>query len=169
MLFRMISRKFLLTIVSVVVLLALLIPLPVLIAPEWKLTLTDEAGRPLPQIAVAETWQHYSLEDQGHDEARTTDETGTVLFPGRVIYSPLIWRFMGCIRQLRRYFAHASCGPYAWLSVRYPKGYGQNDLSEYTQAELQWWGGGPSHVTRIVVVHRCRSGGTGLTCSPSVE
>jgi hypothetical protein len=165
MLFHMISRRFLLPIVAVAVLLPLLIPLRVLVAPGWRLTLTDEAGKPMGQIAVTETWQHYSLEDQSHGETRITDGTGTVVFPDRVIHSPLIWRFKGCVRQFGRYLFHASCGPYPWLGVQYPKGYGQNDVLEFMQAELQWSGGGPSRVTKTVVVHKCKSGGTGLTCS----
>jgi len=159
------SRKSLLAIVTIVVLSPLLLPLRVLVAPGWKITFTDEAGRPLAHIAVVETWQHYSLEDQSHEETRITDGGGTVIFSARVFHSSLLWRFMGCVRQVGRYLFHASCGPYAWLIVGYPKGYGQNDVREFTQAELQWSGGDPPQVTKTVVVHKCKSGGTGLTCS----
>lgn len=160
----MARRKLLLTVLVAAVLLPLMIPQRVLVAPEWKLILKDELGRPMAQIKVQETWQHYSLEDREQDETRMTDGNGSVVFPARAVHSNAIRRFVGCIRQFGRFGVHASCGPYAWLVVFYPSGYGQNNLQEFVQGELNWAGGGASHLANVVIVHKCKNGGTGSVC-----
>lgn len=152
-------------VVALVVIAASAIPRPVAVAPEWKLTLVDETNKPMPGISVEESWQHYSLEESPHGETRLTDRNGTTVFPERMYRSSPLWRFVGCVRQIAQSAVHASCGPHSWLAIGYPEGFGQNDVHEFAQAELNF-SGGASRRNDLVVIHRCKNGGTGTVCFP---
>ena len=112
---------------------------------------------------MEETWQNYSLEDAAHRETLTTDANGTVVFPARLRYAGVLRRSLGCANQWRRYAYHASCGPHSWIYIFYPPGYGQNDQPEFAQAQL-WYDGGAASRNNVVVIRKCRNGGTGITC-----
>ena len=157
------ARKWLFFVLVIAILAGWFIPRRTVVAPEWKLTLTNESGRPMAGIIVGESWQHYSLENAGHHDEASSDANGVVLFPSRVVRSSPAQRFVGCLRQFSRYAVHASCGPASSLNIVYPSGFGQNDVPEFAQAELMW-SGGSSRRSDVVVVHKCRNGGTGLTC-----
>lgn len=144
--------------------LILLIPRRVIVAPEWTITLVDELGRPMQGISMQEVWQHYSLENVPGREVKTTDAAGRVVFPARLRTASRTRRFVGCTQQVRRYAYEASCGPHSWVVITYPAGFGQNNDEEYRQADLRF-DGGPYRRTDRVVLHRCKSGGSGITCS----
>ena len=66
---------------------------------------------------VREMWQHYSLESSGHQEERVTDRDGVVIFPGRRIWAPLIWRIVSTSLAAASTMAHGSMGVDAWVMV----------------------------------------------------
>src|SRR5437588_10686456 len=106
----------------------LCIPFGQVIAPEWNLVLVDESGRGIKGIEVRESWQQYSIEDQGQEETRTAGAQGEVIFPMRVRYSPLGWRFACCIRQVAKFVVLVSCVPSSWIVILYVTCYGNNEL-----------------------------------------
>ncbi|HZQ18063.1 MAG TPA: hypothetical protein VFA90_05025 [Terriglobales bacterium] len=101
--------------VVVVMLLAAFIPLPQTVAPDWIITTLDAHHKPLMGVTVREVWQQYSLEHMSHEEDRLTDSTGKVRFPRRQYWTSIGVRFLGCVRQVSSYGAHASCGPHPYL------------------------------------------------------
>lgn len=152
-----------LLIIFVALALVLLVPRRVIVAPQWTITLVDEAGAPMPGISMQEVWQHYSVDSGPGLEVRTTDAAGRVLFPARIRTLSRAQRFVGCAQQVHRYAYEASCGPHSWIVITYPRGYGQNNDEEYRQADLRFEGGGYLRAD-TVVVHRCRNGQSGITC-----
>ena len=107
-------RKYIVLILCAVILLA---PFPTTVVPEWKLRVIDQNGKPFVGERVQEYWQHYSLESQGHQEQRLTDENGNVVFAKRRIWSPLLWRIVSTSLAAVLVIAHGSMGVDAWLMV----------------------------------------------------
>ena len=158
-------------IVLLVAVAGLFFPQRQLVAPEWHIKVIDEAGKPWPGIRLTESWQQYSLERHDHEDSRTTNSEGVASFPLRTKYSGVGRRFVGCAWQVVRSIVHSTCGPWASLMIDYPPGYGQNfenmDVSETSQAYITYEGSGPQQVSKTVVIHKCRNGGTGSTCYAS--
>jgi hypothetical protein len=98
-----------------VVLLGAFIPVRQTVAPDWMITTSDAAHRPLTGITVREVWQQYSLDDSSHEEDRLTDNEGGAHFPRRTQWTSIGGRFLGCARQIILTGVHASCGPHSYL------------------------------------------------------
>jgi hypothetical protein len=109
-----ISLKLALATVAVL-LLAAVLPVPGLVAPDWTVTTLDASRRPLSGIRVREVWQQYSLESISHEEDRVTDSKGQVHFPRRQRRSSVAGRFLGCLEQVLSTGAEASCGAHSHL------------------------------------------------------
>jgi hypothetical protein len=95
----------------------LLLPYSTTVVPEWKVRVVDQHGRPVAGVVVSESWQDYSLEGEGHEEDRLTDEAGYVTFPERKIWSPLGWRIISTGMAAFLTLAHGSMGPHATVMV----------------------------------------------------
>jgi hypothetical protein len=97
--------------------------------------------RPLANITVHESWQQYSLEDEGHEERGRTDVQGRVRFERRVRWSSVGQRFLGCFKNVVMYGVHASCGAKSGL-VAFGDGVDTidwvNPEQEEGMAELGW-------------------------------
>ncbi len=103
-----------LIIIAVVVI--LFIPFPTLIVPSWQLRLTDVNGNICPNKEVTESWAHYSIYIGGGNhqtEVRRTNDEGSVEFPARKVWAPLIWRVIGTVVAHVLIIAHGSAGPTA--------------------------------------------------------
>jgi len=88
----------------------------------------DQSGEPLVHEHVREIWQHYSLEGEGHEEDRWTDENGYVVFPERKIWSPLLWRVVSTSLAAVLTLAHGGMGVDVWVMVtRYSTNGGARD------------------------------------------
>ncbi len=115
-------------------------------------------------IKFEQTSQDYSLEPKPERLTMISDASGRIVFPMRLRYASPARRFYGCLQQWRRFAYHASCGPHTWVFISYPKGYGENNGLEYQQSNLRYDGSGPTKVTRVLVLHKCRNGATGMSC-----
>ena len=91
------------------------VPVPQIVAPDWKVTTLDASHRPIRGVTVREVWQQYSLQASSHEEDRTTDNKGEVFFARRTHWSTFIGRVAGCIRQIWQTGINASCGPHSYL------------------------------------------------------
>lgn len=111
------SRR-LISIVALIV--ALLIPFPTTVVPEWKLRAIDENGQPVSGIRARQSWKHYSLEWEGccpDMEDRWTDENGHVVFPRRLIWAGLLQRAVFPVLAAVSTLAHGSTGIHAYVMI----------------------------------------------------
>jgi hypothetical protein len=88
----------------------LLFPYATTIAPEWKIRVVDETGKPYVRVRVQEFWDHYSYDVSGYEE-RDTDENGYVVFPRRTFIAPLLYR------GLRSMWAHVLTAAHGSLGI----------------------------------------------------
>jgi hypothetical protein len=78
------------------VLASLFVPYKSTTVPEWKLEVTDEAGKPISGITVMQQWQYIDLDIAPWVDVRSTDVHGQVFFPRRVVWASLATRlFIG--------------------------------------------------------------------------
>ena len=90
---------------------ALLLPFPTTVVPEWKIRVVDWEGKPLTDEFVRQSWTHYSLESCcGDIDDRWTDENGYVVFPERLIWASLLRRALFPIWARVMTIAHGSEG-----------------------------------------------------------
>ena len=108
-------RKSLLLLLFLVLGVILLYPWKTTVVPEWRVRIVDQSGAPLPNTAVREGWQHYSIESKSHEQDMLTDNDGYVTFPTRTIRSPLAIRIVRAI--INALTPHHSSGPIAWVIV----------------------------------------------------
>jgi hypothetical protein len=135
------SKKWLVTRAFIACLVvSLFYPFDITVVPEWRLRVVDQTGRPLRGNRVRESWSHYSLETQNHEEELLSDGDGYVQFPRRAIRTNLItWaaKFLASIVNV-----NSSFGPSA--SVYY--------LGDYPLiSEEPWYQPGRPLATQIVV------------------
>jgi hypothetical protein len=97
------------------IVITLLYPFKTTVVPEWRIRIVDEAGNPMPMIAVREVWKHYTIESDSHQGDSLTDNEGYVTFPKRTVRGSLLIR-LG-IPLLNLLNVHASFGPRAYLVV----------------------------------------------------
>src|SRR5215469_3601311 len=90
-----------------------LFPVSLLAAPEWKVTVVDENGKPVQGMTVREIWQNYSVEVEGHEMDRQTDANGQVSFPAHRADYSLLSQIAGSLSAIVRFNVHASYGPHA--------------------------------------------------------
>ena len=69
--------------ILLVLLAILLVPYRGIVAPDWTVTVVDEAGRPLPEMTVREEFKDYSHMGEGGEVDAVTDAGGQAHFPLR--------------------------------------------------------------------------------------
>lgn len=111
------SRK----IVLATFILIALYPFQSQVVPAWRVQVVDEAGKPVPGMAVLYTWRHYGIEWSGDEEHTTTDAQGYVSFPPRTTRASLAQRTLRAITNVP-YIVHASWEPHGLIVV-----YGHED------------------------------------------
>jgi hypothetical protein len=121
-------------------------PFELTVVAEWRLRIVDQTGQRLRGNRVRESWSHYTLETQGHEEERLSDGDGYVTFPRRTLRTSLItWAAKFLARLVN---VHSSYGPSA--SVYY--------LGDYPLiSEEPWYQPGRPLATQIVVWRPQRS------------
>lgn len=92
-------------------------PFQTIIVPDWHLKVLDQSGAPVREINVTEHWQHYLLENSGHEELRRTAEDGTVNFPRRTIRAGLLRRLLATVGRIAREGTQGKREPYASVVV----------------------------------------------------
>jgi len=101
--------------------LLLLLPLPSVTVPRWRVQFVDAAAQPLAGLAIKQDWiDSVEGQDIGHEEVATTDAQGWVAFPERALWAPIALRVWGPVRNVLSAFLHASSGRYASLAPLCP-------------------------------------------------
>jgi hypothetical protein len=108
-----------LLILSACLALVLLYPTQTVTVPAWRIRVVDEAGRPLQNEFVRQTWKNYSLELGGsdHGDDGWTDADGYVSFPERTTRASLLQRMFVPLRNTAALGPHASYGASANIMV----------------------------------------------------
>jgi len=92
------------------VLVVLAYPYETTVVPEQRALFVTNDMHPIKDALIRQSWQHYSLESEGHEEDLPTDSHGRVTFPKRTIRVPLIWRALGPLADIAGQGVHASFG-----------------------------------------------------------
>jgi hypothetical protein len=95
---------------AALVLLILLYPEKLTIAPAYHVKVVDQSGEPMADTAVSELWQQASLQRRELLDQRKTDARGTVLLPERTVRAPLAERVLGCVAYWGRMGQTMPCG-----------------------------------------------------------
>jgi hypothetical protein len=153
------GAKLTLALVALIIL-VLVFPFNVTVAPEWKVKVVDEDGKPLAGAYVSEFASHGTLDIQ-HNESMCTDVNGEAQFGHRTGRASLLTRIS---RWVSRFNIHGGLGPYVAVGVD-RLGYG--DIP--TQAPMPnfnglMWYGSPSRMNSRVILHQCPKGFTGYNC-----
>ena len=122
-------------------------PIPSARAPVWDVTVMDQAGNPLPNVLVRESYQNYSAETIGHEEDRYTDAQGDVHFAAKRIYAPFRIRLAVTAFSVLG-GAHASFGPHSYVTAFS----GANTGDDARGGHLYAWEGSPTHETSRLVL-----------------
>jgi hypothetical protein len=78
-------KKWWLLAITTVLIVVLLVPYECTVVPAWRIRVVDESGELVRGVTVRQHWQHYAVEDYGHEAELQTDENGYVVFPQRTI------------------------------------------------------------------------------------
>jgi len=158
-------HSLLLVVIMLVAIVALLlIPFDQTIAPDWRVQVVNEKGEPLAGVTVRESWQQYSLEPSNDEEDQNTGADGSVHFARRTLRSSLLSRFNGCVGEIARMGAHASCGPHAHVFA-FGRGLGTLDWRDIADSDAR-----PGRFQKsILVLRRCPPGHFGVGCIMSEE
>ena len=82
------------------------------VSPKSVLVVTED-WKPVQGALVRQSWQHYSLESEGHEQDLRTDEHGRALFPRRTIRGSVLRRLARPMWNILRQGVHASFGVHA--------------------------------------------------------
>ena len=99
-----------LAIAIVVPLIVLAYPFQSTVVPEQHVLFVTNDMHPIKDALIRQSWQHYSLEREGHEEDLPTDSHGRVTFPKRTIRAPLIQRLLFPLAVIAGQGVHASFG-----------------------------------------------------------
>jgi hypothetical protein len=126
-----------------------LIPIPSLHCPDWKVTVVDPSGRPIPAVLVRLSYTNYSAEDSDHQVDRMTNESGQAAFQKRTLHASLLRRAYYTLLSARA-GVHASFGPSATVTA-FRDGIVGNDVDPKTDI-LVFWHGQPNQMVSNIVM-----------------
>lgn len=133
----------------------LVFPFKVTVAPEWNVKVVDENGKPLPGAYVEEFARQWTL-DYDHHEAVCTNSNGEAQFPRETLRVGVA---VHATKWVSRLGPHVSSGPVDIVAVE-RLGYGPMS-DENIKAP---WNGLANRVTSQFVLHKCQNGFTGYHC-----
>lgn len=138
----------------------LIYPFNVTVAPEWKVQVVDENGKPLAGAYVAEFASNGTL-DFEHNETMCSNVNGEAQFIRHTVRASVLTR---ASRWVSRFNIHGGLGPYVAVGVD-RLGYGDmpTQSPEPNFNGLVWYGS-PRRVNSRVVLHKCAEGFTGYKC-----
>lgn len=96
----------------------LLIPFPIMIVPEWKITVVDKSNHPLSGLVVKQSWRQYTVQASDRRETKIADNLGKVTFKKRVVWrNGLLW-LLGGLGNYLSAGTHASFGSVSKIFAR---------------------------------------------------
>jgi hypothetical protein len=138
----------------------LVYPFNVTVAPEWKVKVIDEKGEPVAGAYVSEFGSHGTLDFQ-HKEALCTDLSGEAQFSRQTARASVLTRISSWVS---RFNVHGGLGPYVAVGVD-RLGYGdmptQGPAANFNG--LAWYGS-PTRMNSTVTLRKCPKRFTGYNC-----
>jgi hypothetical protein len=104
------SKKWALSLFSILVLVLLLYPEKLTIVPAYHVRLVDQSGEPLANTFVSELWQQTAAQRIESLQQVMTNAQGEVDLPQRTVRASLVERMLGCLRNVRRQGFGDACG-----------------------------------------------------------
>jgi hypothetical protein len=135
------------TLIKILIGAVLLVPIPTVVVPPWKVRIVDTVGRPCPDREVRNSWGHYTLNpvfDSG--ETKNTDAAGYVEFPRRWVWSPPVWRIVAPVLSALLTLMHGGGGRSATIYT--------DKMADKSRAWITWRPGEP--LQQEVVVETCQ-------------
>ena len=141
------------------VFLLLVYPFSVTVAPEWRVEVTDENGKPLAGAYVSEFATHGTLNFKLND-ALCTDLNGEARFGRHSVRASILTRI-----SRWRFNIYGGSGPYVAIGVD-RLGYGEipTQNPEPNFKGMTWYGS-PRRVNSKVALQKCPDRFTGYKCS----
>ena len=97
--------------------LLMIVPREFFAAPKWRIHVKGVDGRPAANLAVVESWVDWTLDFGWHEERKTTDAGGMVVFEERSRRYAPIRRVWQTVTQFLRFGFHGSWGAYAVITA----------------------------------------------------
>jgi hypothetical protein len=144
--------------VLLIVYIVMRIPFEITVAPEWRVHVADELGRPVPVAVVREEWKHEAFDDVIHMQDALTNEAGIAEFPRRTIRTNLWERN----RECRRRKGDAPCGVQARVFT-FKCSYG---ASRFDDRHIAVFPGEVEKLESKLVLRRCKPVDFEFGCFP---
>ena len=113
----MLNKKRLVIALSISALIMALVPIPRQTVPGLTLRITTQAGVPVANARVRQTWQNYSTESSGHEQDLSADAAGVIVLPERILYTSILGSAIGPARSFLSQGVHASYGRSSFILV----------------------------------------------------
>jgi hypothetical protein len=104
------SKKWSLSLFSVLALGALLYPENLTIVPAYHVKLVNQSGEPMANTFVSELWQQTAAQRAESLQQVLTNAQGEVDLPQRTVRASLVERMLGCLRNVSRQGFNDACG-----------------------------------------------------------
>lgn len=102
---------------TVLVLVVLLYPENLTVAPAYHVKVLDRTGAPIAGAVVSELWRQTSVQKEDHLEQVVANMAGEVDLPARTVRAPIAERLLGCFAFHSRAGWESSCGNHFTISV----------------------------------------------------
>lgn len=132
------SKWFWILIAAGILALVLFVPFETTVAPEWKIRVVDESGKPVPAVPISEVWNHNVI-TEGGEETIVSNSEGYVTFPRRSIKANLTKRAVRKFLNVMN--PHGASGPTAYILV----------LRPYQSEDPPYYEPGKSLATQVIV------------------
>ena len=90
-------------------------PVSYSLCPDWKVTVVDASGAPVPGMTVRRSCNDYSSASSGLEDDAITDEGGKAAFARRRVRSPVFLRWEGNVVSVVSQGVHASFGRHSYV------------------------------------------------------
>jgi hypothetical protein len=124
-----------------------LIPIPYLASPDWNVRVVDSRGNQARGVTVRLSYTNYSVEANGHEEDRVTDEHGYAHFDAHRRAASLLQRCWFTALSATS-IAHASFGNHDWV---FAFGYGLEGYA-VSNGVVTDWAGKPEHMESLIIL-----------------
>jgi hypothetical protein len=139
--------------VAVAIVSAAIVPIRSLNCPAWEVWVTDQGGRPVPDMTVRLTYRNYSAEAESHEFDTITDAQGHVAFSAQTVSASLARRMVAILSSVTAAGVHASFGPHATVFA-FGRGLQGFAVDQQRNVIADWTGKSDRMESRIVVALR---------------
>jgi hypothetical protein len=145
---------------GIALLVVLIYPFKVTVAPEWNVKVVDQNGNAVAGAYVSEFGTNWTL-NVHHEDAACSDALGRAYLARHTVRASFLTR---ASRFVSGFGPHASLGPDVKIGV---EGFGYGDMPN--DITTSTWDGIRNRVSLQFVLHKCPQGFTGYKCSADYD